>query len=211
MNKFIGIGHLTKDGEMKQLNTGVACYKNTIALNHHYKKQDGSKEQETCFLDFVCFARAAEIMQEYLQKGSKVLLEGRLRQENWQDKDGNKKSKIVLMVENVEFMDSKKDSQDSQYNYNQSAPPQKPMPKPQATYSLDSLENSIESVLKKFTIQDRTDSSAVVFFKGTQSELDYVRKNWDEVYKQVVINHNLKGLKIDIKKEIIDELDEIPF
>lgn len=211
MNKFIGIGHLTRDGEMKQLNTGVACYKNTIALNHHYKKQDGSKDQETCFLDFVCFARAAEIMQEYLQKGSKVLLEGRLRQENWQDKDGNKKSKIVLMVESVEFMDSKKDSQDSQYNYNQSAPPQKPTPKPQATYSLDSLENSIESMLKNFTIENKTNDSATLIFKGTKSELELAKQNWADIYKEIEKTHNLKGLKINIKKDLADELDEIPF
>lgn len=215
MNKFIGIGHLTKDGEIKHLNTGGALYKNTLAVNHSYKKQDGSKETETLFLDFTCFGRGGEIMNEYTKKGSKVLLEGRLKLDSWQDQQGNKKQKISLLVENIEFMDSKKDSENlNNYNYSQyqSPPPATPpaqKPQVKASVDLDSALN--DSLIKCFSAKNKTNSSAILVFRGSSELYEEAKEKWQDIYPQVVSKLGLQNLKLNIKKEITDSQDEIPF
>ena len=82
-NKRIMVGRLTRDIDLRYLPSGSAIAKSTIATSHSYKSQDGQKKEETCFLDFNIFGRTAEVANQYLRKGSKVLLEGRLVLEQW--------------------------------------------------------------------------------------------------------------------------------
>lgn len=126
MNKTIIIGRLTKDIELKTLsNTGTAIVNNTIATSRVKNNQNGERIEETLFLDIVAFNRTAEVMSQYLRKGSKLALEGYLQQQTWVDNQtGQNRSKIVLIIENMEMLDNKQDNQNNtqgsyQNNYQQ--------------------------------------------------------------------------------------------
>ena len=110
-NKSIMVGNLTKDVELKYTPGGLAIGKSSIASSYKYKGQDGAKKEEVCFLEFTMMGRQAEIANQYLRKGSKVLLEGRLVLEQWTDKDGNSRSKHSLRVDEMKMLDSKNNEQ----------------------------------------------------------------------------------------------------
>lgn len=106
-NKLIVIGNLTRDIELKYIPSGAAIAKGAIATSHKYKAQDGSQKEEVCFLDFNVFGKPAEIINQYVKKGSKVMLEGRLVFEQWTAQDGSSRSRHALRVEEFKFLDSK--------------------------------------------------------------------------------------------------------
>jgi single-strand DNA-binding protein len=110
-NKVIMMGNLTRDIELKYIPSGAAIAKGAIATSHKYKAQDGSQKEEVCFLDFNVFGKSAEILNQYVRKGSKVMLEGRLVLEQWTANDGTNRNKHSLRVDNFKFLDSKADSQ----------------------------------------------------------------------------------------------------
>lgn len=110
-NKIIMIGNLTRDIEFQYLqgsNTPIA--KGAIATSYKYKSSDGNQKDETCFLDFTIFGRVAEIANQYLRKGSKVMLEGRLSFEQWVGTDGQNRSKHTLKVENMKMLGGKEET-----------------------------------------------------------------------------------------------------
>ena len=110
-NKVIMIGNLTRDIELKYLPSGSAIANGAIATSHKYKMQDGTQKEEVCFLDFSVFGKQGEVLNQYVRKGSKVMLEGRLILEQWNDQaSGAKRSRHTLRVENFKFLDSKADS-----------------------------------------------------------------------------------------------------
>ena len=103
MNKVILLGNLTRDVEIKAYaNTTVA--RTGIAVPRAFKKG------EVDFFNLVAFNKTAEFLSKYFAKGSKLLVEGRLSQSNYEDKDGNKKSSVEIIVEQIEFASAKKDS-----------------------------------------------------------------------------------------------------
>ena len=103
MNKVILMGNLTRDVEIKAYaNTTVA--RTGIAVPRAFKKG------EVDFFNLVAFNKTAEFLSKYFAKGSKLLVEGRLQQSNYEDKDGNKKSSTEIVVEQIEFASAKKDS-----------------------------------------------------------------------------------------------------
>lgn len=112
-NQLICIGNLTKEPELRYLPSGSAVFNNTVATSHKYKTQSGEQKDETAFIDFVIFGKGAEIANQYLHKGSKVFLEGRLKQESW-EKEGQKHTKLVLQVETMKMLDGKKDGDSTQ-------------------------------------------------------------------------------------------------
>jgi single-strand DNA-binding protein len=77
-NKVIAVGNLTRDIDLRYLQNGSAIAKSAIATSYKYKSTTGEQKDEVCFLDFSIFGRSAEVANQYLRKGSKVLLEGRL-------------------------------------------------------------------------------------------------------------------------------------
>jgi single-strand DNA-binding protein len=114
------IGNLTRDIELRYLPSGAAVAKSAIATSYKYKSGTGEQKEEVCFLDFNVFGKSAEILNQYVRKGSKVLLEGRLVLEQWTAQDGTNRSKHSLRVENFKFLDSKSDNQQNQGGgYNQ--------------------------------------------------------------------------------------------
>ncbi|RDU70022.1 single-stranded DNA-binding protein [Helicobacter cholecystus] len=118
-NKVVMIGNLTRDVELRYLpNSGSAIATIGLACNRRFKRQDGSMGDETCFIDVKFIGRTAEVVNQYLRKGSKVLVEGRLVYETWTDQTGAKKSRHSIMGENMQMLDTRQDTQNSQ-NYEQ--------------------------------------------------------------------------------------------
>lgn len=109
-NKVILVGNLTRDIELRYTQGGMAIAKTGIATNRKFKKQTGEQVDETMFVDITFFGRSAEIANQYLRKGSKTLIEGRLMLEQWTDQNGQKRSKHSVNVENMQMLDSRGDS-----------------------------------------------------------------------------------------------------
>ena len=106
-NKIILQGNLTKDIEIKYSSGGSAIASSTIATSRKFKSAAGEQKEETLFVDLTFFGRTAEIANQYLRKGSKVLVDGRLKLDQWTDKQGQKRSKHSVIVENLQMLDSK--------------------------------------------------------------------------------------------------------
>ena len=104
-NRVIMLGNLTRDIELRYTQNGMAIAKTAIATNRRYKTQTGEQKEETCFIDITLFGRAAEIANQYLSKGRKVLIEGRLIFEQWVDNSGQKRSKHSIAVDNLQMID----------------------------------------------------------------------------------------------------------
>lgn len=110
-NKVILVGNLARDIELRYTQSGMAIAKTAIATNRRYKKQSGEQVDETMFIDITFFGRSGEIANQYLRKGSKVLIEGRLMLEQWTDQNGQKRSKHSVNVEEMKMLDSRGDAQ----------------------------------------------------------------------------------------------------
>ena len=108
-NKVLLMGNLTRDVELRNVNqTHVATF--GLAMNERYKSRDGEAQERVDFVDCQAWGNTAEAMAKYLGKGRPVLIEGRLRLDQWQDKDGSNRSKLKVVVDNFTFVDSKSDA-----------------------------------------------------------------------------------------------------
>ena len=102
-NRVILVGNLTRDVELKYLQSGTAVTEVGLAVNDRRKSQTGEWIEETVFVDVSLFGRQAEVAGEYLQKGSPVLIEGRLKYDSW-EKDGKKHSKLRVVGERMQIV-----------------------------------------------------------------------------------------------------------
>ncbi|GAA7265665.1 single-stranded DNA-binding protein [Helicobacter pylori] len=109
-NKVIMVGRLTRNVELKYLPSGSAVATIGLATSRRFKKQDGTPGEEVCFIDARLFGRTAEIANQYLSKGSSVLIEGRLTYESWMDQTGKKNSRHTITADSLQFMDKKSDN-----------------------------------------------------------------------------------------------------
>ncbi len=112
-NKIIQVGNLTRDIELRYSGSGTAIAKSAVATTRKFTS-NGEKKEEVCFTDITFFGRSAEIANQYLRKGSKVLIEGRLQFDQWVDQNGGKRSKHSIAVESMQMLDSKSDGQQHQ-------------------------------------------------------------------------------------------------
>jgi single-strand DNA-binding protein len=104
LNKVFLIGNLTKPPELRYTPSGTAVADLRLAVNRNYTTQGGEKREETCFLTVVVWGKQAESCGEYLDKGSPILVEGRLQTREWEAKDGGKRTVIEVVGERVQFM-----------------------------------------------------------------------------------------------------------
>ena len=109
-NKVILVGNLTRDIELRYSQSGMGIANTAIATSRKFTS-NGEKKDEVCFVDITFFARSAEIANQYLRKGSKILVEGRLNFDQWVDQNGQKRSKHSVVVETMQMLDSKGDNQ----------------------------------------------------------------------------------------------------
>jgi single-strand DNA-binding protein len=110
VNKVFLGGNLTRDIELKYTQSNMAVGSFGVAVNRKYKKQDGNQVEETTFVDCVAFGKTAEVMAQHLHKGRPVFVEGRLKLDQWEDKNtGQKRSKLSVVVDNFQFVGGRND------------------------------------------------------------------------------------------------------
>lgn len=110
-NKVILIGNLTRDPELRYTPQGTSVCSFGIAVNRRYKQGEETKEEVT-FINVVVFGKQADTCGQYLNKGSAVLVEGRLQERRWETEDGQKRSRHEVVAQNVRFMSRKQGSAD---------------------------------------------------------------------------------------------------
>ncbi len=103
-NKIILLGNLTRDPQLSYLPSQTPVVEFGLAVNRKYKTSDGQEREDTCFIDCRCYGRQAEIINQYMSKGRPILVEGRLQLDQWEGKDGQKRSKHRVFVENFQFL-----------------------------------------------------------------------------------------------------------
>ncbi|MBM4060037.1 MAG: single-stranded DNA-binding protein [Planctomycetes bacterium] len=104
-NKVILLGNLTRDIELRHTQSGQALAKFGMAINRKFKQGDELKES-TCFVDLTAWGRQAEVLSQYVRKGSQLFVEGRLDYQTWESQEGGKRSKLEVVVENFQFVGS---------------------------------------------------------------------------------------------------------
>jgi len=102
-NRVIFMGNLTRDVELRHLQTGTAVADISLAVNDRRKSASGEWVDEVSFFDVTLWARTAEVAAQYLSKGSPLLVEGRLKQETW-EKEGQKRSKVKVICEKMQML-----------------------------------------------------------------------------------------------------------
>src|SRR3954463_14253784 len=104
-NKIILVGNLTRDPQLKYLPSQMAICEFGMAVNHKFKTKTGEDREEVLFIDCSCFGKGGEIINQYCQKGKQILVEGRLKYDTWDDKNGGgKRSKHSVVVDNFQFL-----------------------------------------------------------------------------------------------------------
>jgi single-strand DNA-binding protein len=105
INRVMLGGYLTADPESRQVGSGTVCHF-TLGMNRSWTDKSGQKKEEATFVDCEAWAKVAEVAQNYLKKGRPVFVEGRLKLDRWQTQDGQKRSKLKVNVESIQFLDS---------------------------------------------------------------------------------------------------------
>jgi single-strand DNA-binding protein len=114
-NKWIGIGNLCADPELRYLPKGTAVTQFNIACNRKWKDESGQQKEEVTFIGVKAWGRQAETICQYLKKGRPLMVEGRLTQESWDDKTtGKKQSKTLVTLESFQFLGDSQGAQDRQ-------------------------------------------------------------------------------------------------
>jgi single-strand DNA-binding protein len=104
-NKIILIGNLTRDPQLKYLPSQMSVTEFGLAVNHKYRTKTGEEREEVCFIECTCFGKGGEIINQYCTKGRPLLVEGRLKFDTWEDKQGGgKRSKHSVFVENFQLL-----------------------------------------------------------------------------------------------------------
>jgi single-strand DNA-binding protein len=107
-NKVILVGNLTRDPQLKYLPSQMAVAEFGLAVNHKYKTKSGEDREEVLFIDIAAFGKQAEIINQYCAKGRALLVEGRLKYDTWEDKQGGgKRHKHSVVVDNFQLLGSR--------------------------------------------------------------------------------------------------------
>ena len=111
MNAVQLMGYLTRDVELRYAPSGAAVGSTALGVTRRWTDQVGEKKEETSFIDLTFFGKTAETAAQYLAKGKPVIIEGRLKQDTWDDKTtGKPRSKLGVIVERMHFVPSGKDA-----------------------------------------------------------------------------------------------------
>jgi len=103
-NRVILMGNLTRDPQLKYLPSNTAVCEFGMAINRRWRDKDGNQRDEVCYVDLAAFGRQGETINQYMSKGRPMLVEGRLKFDSWTGQDGQKRSKLSVVVENFTFV-----------------------------------------------------------------------------------------------------------
>lgn len=112
MNKFIGIGRITKDVQAASTSNGITTSQFTIAINRNFKNKDGNYDAD--FINCVAFRNTAEFINKYCKKGNQISVEGRIQVRSYEDKNNQKKYITEIVVDNVMLLERKKQDSESE-------------------------------------------------------------------------------------------------
>ena len=121
-NKVILMGNLTRDPEMRVTPNGHSICKLGLAVSRTFSTRDGERREETAFVDIDAFGKQAEVIAKYMRKGRPIMVEGRLKLDQWESNEGQKRSKLGVVLENFQFLGSRDDNQEG---YENSSPPER--------------------------------------------------------------------------------------
>lgn len=128
LNQVFLMGNLTRDPELRQTPNGQNVCSFSLALNRSYKNANDEWQEATDFIDIVAWGQLAERVSQYLTKGRRCLVQGRLQSRSW-EQDGNKRSKVEVIANDVTFLDSRgSGGGDSQESFDQTPASEKPKP-----------------------------------------------------------------------------------
>ena len=132
LNKVLLIGNLTRDPDVRMLSNGRPVCNFGLALNRNYKDAEGNRKEEVTFVDVECYGPRAEAVGRFFTKGRSIFVEGRLKLDQWESKEGEKRSAIRVVLDNFEFVDSKQDGQSTgdrqAFSGSNTSPPQESTP-----------------------------------------------------------------------------------
>jgi single-strand DNA-binding protein len=129
LNRVLLIGNLTRDPEVRMMSSGRPVCNFGLAMNRSYKDSEGNRKEETTFVDVECFGPRAEAVARFFSKGRPIFVEGRLKLDQWESKEGEKRSALRVVLDNFEFVDSGKSDQSS-YEITSPSSPSTPPPPP---------------------------------------------------------------------------------
>lgn len=127
-NKVILLGNLTRDPETRVTANGLTICKLGLATSRVYMSREGERKEETTFVDIDAFGKQAEVLTKYLRKGRPLMVEGRLKLDQWETNEGQKRSKLGVILENFQFLGGGRDDDASGGNssgYENSSPPRR--------------------------------------------------------------------------------------
>lgn len=144
LNQVFLMGNLTRDPELRQTPGGQTVTNFSLALNRAYKDKSGEWQEVTDYVDIVCWAQLAERVAQYMSKGRRCLVQGRLQSRSW-EQEGQKRSKVEVLANDVTFLDSRGGSDNNSGNGGGSAadddePKSKSKPKPSKKAKKDDVE-----------------------------------------------------------------------
>jgi single-strand DNA-binding protein len=124
-NKVILMGNLTRDPELRVTANGNSICKLGLAVSRVYSTKDGERREETTFVDIDAFGKQAEVISKYMRKGRPIMVEGRLKLDQWETNEGQKRSKLSVVLENFQFLGSRDDNDSGRSGggYEKSSPP----------------------------------------------------------------------------------------
>lgn len=107
LNKVILMGNLTRDPELRYTPSNMAVVNLGLAINRRWRNQQGEQQEETTFVDCEAWGKTAEVINQYCRKGRPLFIEGRLKLDQWQDKEGHSRAKLKVVIDTFQFIDSK--------------------------------------------------------------------------------------------------------
>jgi len=142
LNKVLLIGNLTRDPDVRMLSNGRPVCNFGLALNRNYKDAEGNRKEEVTFVDVECYGPRAEAVGRFFTKGRSIFVEGRLKLDQWESKEGEKRSAIRVVLDNFEFVDSKQDGQSTGDRQPSSSSNSSPTPQPMPEVSNENASPS---------------------------------------------------------------------
>jgi single-strand DNA-binding protein len=144
-NKVILLGNLTRDPETRVTANGNTICKLGLATSRVYSTRDGERKEETTFVDIDAFGKQAEVITKYMRKGRPLMVEGRLKLDQWETNDGQKRSKLGVVLENFQFIGGRDDNGGGggSGGYESSSPPANSKPSAQSSDNDDTLDEDV--------------------------------------------------------------------
>lgn len=141
LSKVVGVYRLSQEPELRYSSSGSAVARLNLVNNSKYKTQAGEQREETCFIEGAVFGKLAEVASQYLKKGSKIYVVAELKQDAWQDQNGQNRSKHSLKIESFEMLDSKPNDNQGQRSQSQNnyQPKQQQQDVPEIDLSIDEI------------------------------------------------------------------------